>query len=652
MDDMEKKEELEQETVTEEIKEPVEESSTEVVEETSETEEMTEEESVEESIEEVPEEESVEEPTEEVLEEEPAKEAEPVAAEAEKGGNNMIGLIIGFVLLIAFLAVCWMNPNVGSGAKDTGVFYAKDNDLYFYDMKNEPYLVQEGISAGGEYNYFYTAWGAGVASASDLAYYITDIDRTGCANLYCRDAKNAEAEAVLIDTAVFDYKISEDGKAVAYLAVKENTLQLCYFNGAKSQVVAKNMSMEEDGYALSADGRYLVYRDMENMLCAWEVQDDGGVNMRVLAVNPPLYEVAEDTLYYVAKEDGIFNIYSYDFVNEPELVAENAQYMSLMPNGKDLLYGVKPTEVIPYSELLEDDMAEIDAKMTEDDPDYDQKLMRDELRAAMASGEGLEPLMQEYYLISNGKATLVAENVVSAIAVTESEQSFIAGYQAKPFQPLYLSVIGGGLDMVDMIYYMSLNYGGMQAFLADGNGNVEVLTGSVLLDTLQVSSDGSRAAYMMEDPNTGGNILMQMEVGKAADAAAVQMDVEKFAFLGGNGPLVYYYDYANGAGVLASAESERTIAGVAGVEFVKDVKEVYYIRDISMTTGAGQMQHWNGKDEPAIVDGGVFAFQYKGNGKVAVLYNYDLVERVGDLGYYDGKGVTMLDKGITGIFIN
>jgi len=331
-------------------------------------------------------------------------------------------------------------------------------------------------------------------------------------------------------------------------------------------------------------------------------------------------------------------------------VAENAQYMELMPNGKDLLYGVKPTEIIPYSELLEDDMAEIDAAMKEDDPNYEQKLMRDTLREAMKSGEGLEPLMQEFYILSNGKATLVADNVVSAVAVADSEQNFVTGYKARPFQPLYLSVIGGGLEMVDMIYYMSLNYGGMEPFLADANGNVEVLTGSgVLPNTVKVSSDGSKAAYLATDEATGSNVLMEMEIGKAAEAAALQMNVEDFAFVGKN-DLFYYYDYANGAGKLAKAgEGDNSISDASGVHFAEDVGRVYYLL-LDQNTGHGKMEWWDGSNRETI-DGGIFAFQYKGNGKAALLYDYDLISQVGDLGYYDGKGVTMLDEDITAIFM-
>ena len=609
MDELEMKEELEQEAVAEEIEETVEE-------EISETEEMKE-------------------------------FAEETTVKQEKGSSNILGIIVGLVLFVAFLAVVWMSP-VGNSMKDTGVLYAKDNDLYFYDLKNEPYLLQEGISAGGGYHYFYSAWGAEVTKSSDWVYYTANIDATGAGDLYRSDAKVTGNDVHLIDSNVYDYQTSEDGKVVAYLAMKEDSLELRYSEGGENWVAAEGMHLEDNGYSLSADGKYLVYKDAYDMLCAKTTDSDETATK--LTDDCPLYTLAEDTLYFVSKVGSMYNIYSYDFKNEPVLVAENAQYMELMPNGRDLLYGMIPAEVIPYSVLIEDDMAEADAALKEGDEGYEEKLQRDKIREAMENGEGLQPMLMEYYLLSNGKTTLMAENVISAVAV-DHRQNYITGYKAIETKPIQMSMLSGGLEMVEMIYYMSLNYGGMEVFLADGRGNMEVLAENVQPESIQISKDGSRAAYLVTDMMTGGNVLMQMEIGKAAEAAVVQMNVEDFAFIGGNGPLCYYYDYANGVGTLASVDSERTITDAAGVQFADDVKEVYYIANISSTTGVGQMQHWNGEDEPTIVDGGIFAFQYKGNGKAALIYDYDVVKQTGDFGYYDGKGVTMLDEDITAIFM-
>ncbi len=612
MDELEKKEEQEMASVSEEIEEVVEETV----------------------------EEAVEEAAEEI----------PVETKTKKEGSGIVGIVAGFAMLIAMLAFVWMSPVGGKTVTDTGVLYAKDNDLYYYDMKNEPYLLQEGIADGGSYHYFYTAWGAGVSVDGEEAYYSANVRADGTYDLYYKDLK-AEEEPVEVVCDAVDHIVSGNGEMVAFLERYENGLHLSLFDRDEevSYAVSAEMTLEEDAYALSKDGKYLVYRDAYDILYATETEYP--VSPVALTDDCPLYALAEDMLYFVSKANDHYNIYSYDFKNEPVLVAENAQYMELMPNGRDLLYGVKPTEPIPYSELLVDDMAEIDAAMKETDENYDQKLMRNEIRKAMENGEGLVPMLQQYYVLANGKATLVADNVVSAIAV-DSEKTFITGYKAKDFQPIHLSVIGGGLEMVEMIYYMSLNYGGMHPFLADGSGNVETLTGGEIdLDSIKISANGKKAAYLMTDPNTGGNILMQMEIGKGAEAEAVQMDVKEFAFIGGNGPLCYYYAYANGAGTLASVESDRSITDATGVQFAEDMKAVYYISNIDSKTGTGQMQYWDGKGEPVIVDGGVFAFQYKGNGKAAIIYDYDVMKQTGNLGYYDGKGVTMLDEEITGIFI-
>ncbi len=631
MDDMEKKEDLEQK-------------------ETSAEETEVQEELIEETAEEIQEEFSLEE-TEEAAPEEASAEMTDVEKPAEK--SNIFGIIAGLAVFVALLAYCWLNP-MGGSVQDTGVLYARDNSLYYYDMKNEPFLLEEEIADGGSFHYFYSAWGAEVSADGMWVTFARDIDENGLFDLCRTRVQDAYGDVEVIDEDVYDFTVSEDGMSILYRKKGDQSVELCYYNRDAIYVVSQEMGTGEGAYSLSKDGEYLVYQDAYSILHAVKIEENGFVEQK-LTDDCPLYTLAEETniLYYVAKAEENYDIYSYDFtVDSPQLIAENASYMELMPNGRDLLYGVKSTEKIPYSELIVDDMAEIDAAMKETDENYEMKLQRDVIREAAANGEGIEPLMLEYYLLSGGEAKLVVDNVVTAVAVADSEKNFITGYKSKDFQPIYLSVVGGGLEMVDMIYYMSLNYGGMEAFLADGSGNIEVLTGSgVLPNTLQVSSDGRKAAYLVENPNTGGNILMQMEVGKAADAAAVQENVEKFAFIGGNGPLCYYYEYANGTGTVASVESNRTITDAAGVEFAKDVREIYYINGIDNTTGVGLMEHWDGKGEPTIVDGDVFAFQYKGGGKAAVIQGYDLLKQTGKLGYYDGKGLKRLDENVTAIFI-
>ena len=58
----------------------------------------------------------------------------PAAQKADKGG--VLGIVIGLIALIAIVAYAWMNP-MGK-AVDTGILYTKDDNLYYYDLKNEP----------------------------------------------------------------------------------------------------------------------------------------------------------------------------------------------------------------------------------------------------------------------------------------------------------------------------------------------------------------------------------------------------------------------------------------------------------------------------------------------------------------------------------
>lgn len=628
MDEMEKKEELTETEAMEETAEVVEETA-EVVEETTET------------VEETAETETVETETPKAEEEttEPAGDTEEPAAEAgkrtsEKGG--ILGIILGLAAFIAVLAFCWIQPT-GTAQADTGVLYAKDDGLYYYDLKNEPYLLTESISDGGMYHYYYSAWGA--EATENWVYYSANINEDGAFDLYRKAAKDMAAEAVCIDSDVYDYTVSEDGEVVAYLAMHGDSLELCTYAGEKVQVVADGLQLENDVYNMSGDGKYLVYTDAYDMLCAVTVGSDAAAE--VLTEESPMYLLAEDTLYYVAQGESVYNIYSYDFKNDPVLIAENAVYMVLMPNGRDLLYGKTPDDVIPYADIIEDDMAEADALLQEGDEGYEEKVQREEIREAMKNGEGIQPILQEYYVVMNGKSVKVADNVISAIAA-DSETSFVTGYRAKEMEKILLSEVSGGVDSLTMQYYMNLNYGGFEPFLADTQGNLEVLNEGVAPDTIQISKDGKYAAYL--DSNSK---LMKMSIGKAAEAAEFAGNVENFAFLGNK--LGYAYDYENGVGKIGTENTEPA-ENACGITFAEDEEAVYFIQNPDSETGNGKLCVWK-KDAFTDMDEDVFAFQYKGNGKLVYLKNYDVTEGKGDLYYYDGKESRLLDTGITAIFM-
>ena len=582
-----------------------------------------------------------------VKKEEPKQEAQPAEPpapqKAEKGG--VFGIVIGLIALIAILAYAWMNP-MGKTV-DTGILYTKEDNLYYYDLKNEPYQVQEGLSNGGTYHYFYTAWGASVTEDGSYLYFSDDVDENGAFVLYRKDAKNADAAAAQIDTDVYDYMASKDGKVVAYLKKSGETYALCVYDGKEVQTVKTGVNLENDVYALSGNGKYLAFTDTTGLLNAVAVGKNMEDNILPLTDSAETYAMAEESgiLYYVAAGKDGYNIFSYDFKGEPKTAVENVSSMEMMPNGRDVLYCKKSDEEVLYKDIIVDDMAEQDAKLKKGDEGYDQKVQRDEIRKAMKNGEGFEPLLQECYVLIGGKSVLVTGNAVAAVGVS-GEQSYVTGYRAKEFTPMHLSVMDGGLDMVEYIYYMSLNYGGMEVFLADTTGKVNLLSGSQpQLDGLKLSENGKKAAYLDTDANTGDTVLVEMELGKEK-AETVATNVQSFGYIGNT--LIYYFDYTEGVGTLGAAGSKTTIANASGVQFTEDA--VYYVADADEASGNGELRAWDGKTETALAKD-VFAFQYKDNGKLVYIGSYDVNAGVGDLYYYDGKEARKLDTGITAIFI-
>lgn len=171
--------------------------------------------------------------------------------------------------------------------------------------------------------------------------------------------------------------------------------------------------------------------------------------------------------------------------------------------------------------------------------------------------------------------------------------------------------------------------------------------------SIQVSDDGKTVAYFVPDETTGSNVLVIESLNGKKDAIEVQKDAEAFGFLGDSANLVCFYNYNGGMGSLGLYNADKLTEkdqNATGVYFADDKKEMYYLADPDTTTGNGTFMKFDGKEMKEI-DKDVFSFQYKENGKLAYLKNYDFVKGIGDLYYYDGKTTRLVDSGVTAIYM-
>lgn len=581
------------------------------------------------------------------------------------GGKNILAIVLGLAVFAGVLAFCWHMAGNAHKASDVGVLYTKDNEIHFYDLKNEPYLLAENVSDGGSYHYYYSAWGAMFSEKGDWAYYAADIDANGRFNLFRKNTSDPQAEPEKISDAVLDYAISKDGRQAAYLKAGGEKISLWLSDGAPRKVSA-DMQLDEQSYFLSSDGKYLLYtvRGADG-LALYALSTAAGSEPVELCASVEMYALADetDTVYYVAEgeADGSYDVFGHMLeTGKTERVAESVAYMEAMPNGRDLLYCRVSEENVLYRDLIVDDMREADAALpaepTEaeiaENPLLAEKQERDKIRQAMDNGEGFAPILLDCYILTNGKTVKAAENVISAVAVV-NDMPFMTGYQAEQPQPIPISETGGDLQLVEYAYYGALADGEKKAFLADAMGHCEELPMPegfpVSADTVQLSKDGSRVAYLVRNMEMGTSDLMLADVQDMEKAAMVQTNVDSMAFLGSSGLLGYYCNYDNGVGTVATSDGNAQ-GNACGVYYSDDEKAMYFISAPNGATGNGTLKRWDGKNETVIAEN-AFAFQYKANGKLAYLQNYDFTTGVGDLYYYDGKQSRLLDTGVTALFM-
>lgn len=593
--------------------------------------------------------ETAEEPAAEPVEPAPVQTAAPA-----KSGSNIVGIIVGLLVFIGVLALCWkMVGPVGEVHADKGIAYAKDNNLYIYDLENDTYVAAEGISAGGQYNQYYSAWGTTFNEDGSGLYYSTNVRTDGTFDLYYKGV-NADSEGVLVGEAVADYMPTKDGAAAIFVkTTADGAADLYQFVNGTSTLVESNILPESGSYAISNDGSFVMYRKSgDNGTALYAKGTAEGEEAVCIHENAATAMMTSDTgeIYFAGAEGEGYAAFVYAYGTEPVKIMDEVTYLEVMPNGKDVLL-MGPTEgLVTYDSIIEDDLEESDALLTEADGDaYQAKLQRDAIRTAMEGGEGFEPVLQKVYMYSNGKLTEVAAGTISAVSV-ENDRPYAVCYAAGDMEKMPISQLGS-LEDAERGYYMTLMYTEPKILVVNATGGSWQLEGkNISPANVFLSDDGTMVGYYETDTLTGATMLNIAKLG--AEPSFTMENVEAADFLGTTHDVAYFKDYENGLGTMGvwNGGDPVEVESVGGVHFAVDQNAVYYINNIDQQNGNGDL-HVMANGEDTLIDSGVYSMQYKYNGKLAYLKNYDYTANRGDLYYYDGKKSKEIDTGITAIFM-
>lgn len=585
---------------------------------------------------------------------EPAETAPVQTAAPAKSGSNIVGIIVGLLVFIGVLALCWkMVGPVGEVHADKGIAYAKDNNLYIYDLENDTYVAAEGISAGGQYNQYYSAWGTTFNEDGSGLYYSTNVRTDGTFDLYYKGV-NADSEGVLVGEAVADYMPTKDGAAAIFVkTTADGAADLYQFVNGISTLVESNILPESGSYAISNDGSFVMYRKSgDNGTALYAKGTAEGEETVCIHENAATAMMTSDTdeIYFAGAEGEGYAAFVYAYGTEPVKIMDEVTYLEVMPNGKDVLL-MGPTEgLVTYDSIIEDDLEESDALLTEADGDaYQAKLQRDAIRTAMEGGEGFEPVLQKVYMYSNGKLTEVAAGTISAVSL-ENDRSYAVCYAAGDMEKMPISQLGS-LEDAEQGYYMTLMYTEPKILVVNATGGSWQLEGkNISPANVFLSDDGTMVGYYETDTLTGATMLNIAKLG--AEPSFTMENVEAADFLGTTHDVAYFKDYENGLGTMGvwNGGDPVEVESVGGVHFAVDQNAVYYINNIDQQNGNGDL-HVMANGEDTLIDSGVYSMQYKYNGKLAYLKKYDYTANRGDLYYYDGKESKEIDTGITAIFM-
>ncbi len=566
--------------------------------------------------------------------------------------RGLIGVVL--VLLGALLAyMVYLCEENESKYADKGIAYAKDDNLYVYDLKEAPYLAAETLSAGGQYHQYYSAWGTTFNENGDAFYYADNVKEDGTFDLYRRGIAKEDAD-VEIGTGVMDYMPSQTGeKAIFVKAGEKEQIDLYLYDGTQTVLVEKNVLAQSGSYAISGDGSRMMYqKQSENGTALYIKETKAESEPLCLHENVAMALMTKETdnIYYAGVEGETYTAYVSENGKDGKEILQKATYMEVMPNGKDVLLMSKTEGNVLYADLVEDDLAESDAKLTEADGEaYTAKQARDAIRTAMNNGEGIEPLLQKAWIYHDNELIEIASDVIS-VASVKNENPFAVCYQTAPIKKIPISKVTG-LQDVEYTYYMDLMYATPQIALANAKGETYALEGGYVTPAnVFLSEDGEMVGYYEANTITGTTTLHVANVG--GEIVMTEENVETAGFLGDTHTVAYYKDYNNGVGTMGVWENgeQQNISNVGGLHFAVDKNAVYYISNINNATGSGELYVMeNGKSKR--IDTDVFSMQYKFNGKVAYLKNYDLQTQKGDLYYYDGQEAKQIDTDITAIFM-
>lgn len=565
-------------------------------------------------------------------------------------------VIIGIIILILIIKGGYITKDkFGIGNESSrAIVYSAGNDLYCYDLKDDPVLISENLSAGGSATYSYVGNGTTVANDGKSVYFIDNVAADGTFNLNYFTASKSGTPS-LISANVSDYEVSYEGDGAVYIVAGESGTDGTLYGYSKkanaSYQIADGVGVGGTEYAISADGKKAIFAKTENSSISLNISDIDGSNLSTIDTDVAQYLVTEQgtKIYYIKTEGtengtSIYNIYMYDMEkSKTQLIDENVIAVTLSSDENAVVYYKNSGNKVQAKDIINDDGDDSEAT--------------NELRKEIETYE-FNDITCSLYRYENGDSVLVNDGIFTAMP-TDPKGEYIAYTVPTGLDKIKinLSEISSVSD-IDSMYYVQAMKANCDTYiykLNDFNDFME-FDNSYVYSYENSGNNGQVACFVDYDSTKkqGKLVLSTYDDNGVKSYGELEDDVSSYDFMGDGSRMAYLRGVDDsGAGTLIYVESnvpDEVSDSAYYYEVSKDFNRRLFYLDNYDSSVLGGTFHYYQQGVDNVVDDGVYMFAYRNNNNALYMKNYDSATATGDLYYLEGKTAKLVAQGVSSVF--
>ena len=464
-------------------------------------------------------------------------------------------------------------------------------------------------------------------------YYPSNIIRLSNYTLTYRDLNEKDGEIVELAKGVSDYKISEDGKKVAY--VSEGTLYI--YDGKETIPMEKGVT----NFEISKDGKKVIYINSERAVC---LNQSGKTKKLVKEVGTLDYIDEELDVIYYTKDA---KLYRKEIGKDAKKLASKVASVLKVYESGEIYYLKENAEKISAKDYVE----------------MDVKKEKDDIKKGLNESQ-LDTHTYELFFYNGKSEKAVAKNVQQENLKIAAERPVIVftACDLSGMKKMKLSEISSVWEVEENITsYMSETSKYYVAAESKSKAVKEKNVANIIL-----AENGDTVYYVAEVADdklsaydaTGKLYKMQVSGNKIGAGKKYASDVfaKEIAFVGAEGVLYYKnvsevtYTMQGDLYVNKKKADENVKLGSAVCYSEVDDKTVYFITDWKYQESMGALKKVKGSKVTEIRKA-AHAFYSMKKGEVLFIGDYDVETYAGNLYRYNGKA-HKIDKDVIAIMQN